>query len=70
MESLIQDAADMMARFDPTAANIFRTQPFRRLMIAGAFRHGFKTHSPQTLELCDILDRVAAVDMAIRSINV
>ncbi len=69
MTDLVNDAADLMAAYDAAAARVFRERPFHRAAIAAAFRKGFKTHSPRTLTVCDILDRVAAADAAQRRLS-
>jgi alkylhydroperoxidase/carboxymuconolactone decarboxylase family protein YurZ len=68
MKKLINEAADMMAAFDRNAAKIFRNQPFHRGTIATAFRKGFRTHTAQSLATCDLLDRVAALDVKYREL--
>lgn len=66
MNTLVNEAADLMAQFDRNAANVFRTQPFNRVAIAKAFRIGFRAHSAHTLRVCDLLDQVAAADVQSR----
>ncbi len=67
MQDTINQAADLMAEFDRGAANIFRTQPFHRASIAFDFRKSFRKHSEKSLAICDILDRVAALDIKMRA---
>ncbi len=67
MTNLINEAADMIAAFDRNAANVFRNQPFRRTAIATAFRNGFRKHSENSLATCDLLDKVAALDIKMRT---
>lgn len=67
-EALIAQVADMIADFDPAAAQVFRAQPFRRAAIAAAFRRGFRTHTAHTLHVCDLIDRAAALDVAARQL--
>lgn len=67
MDDLINEAADMMAHYDRGAANIFRNQPFRRAVIASAFRKGFRKHSENSIATCNLLDKVAALDIKMRA---
>ena len=67
MQDTINQSADLMSEFDRGAANIFRNQPFHRAGIASAFRNGFRKHSEKSLAVCDILDRVAALDVKMRA---
>ena len=69
MNDLINEAADMMAHYDRGAANIFRNQPFRRAGIASAFRKGFRKHSENSLATCNLLDKVAALDIKMRAVQ-
>lgn len=69
MQATINEAAALMAEFDKGAANIYRTRPFNRVGIAKAFRAGFRTHSKRSLKVCDILDRVAEVDVKMRALT-
>lgn len=58
----ITQAADLMAEFDAGAARIFRTQPFNRATIAKAFRSGFRTHSPLSAAVCNLVDVTVKLD--------
>lgn len=58
----IAEAADLMAEFNPAAAQVFRTQPFRREMIAAAFRAGFRRHSDYSALVCRLIENVAKLD--------
>ena len=64
--SLINDAADLIADYDPACAQAFRAKPFQRQALAKAFRAGFLSHSTNTLNVCDIIDRVVALDILSR----
>lgn len=55
-------AADLMAEFNPAAASVFRTQPFRREQIAHAFRAGFRRHSDYSAKACDLIDATVKLD--------
>lgn len=68
MDALIQDAADLIADFDPAAARAFKAQPFNRRALAKAFRAGFLSHSSRTLNVCDIIDRVVDLDVVNRQL--
>jgi hypothetical protein len=67
MIDTINQAADLIAQFDRSAANVFRNRPFHRVTLATAFRAGFLKHSEHTLKVCDIVDRVAALDVRMRA---
>jgi hypothetical protein len=67
--ALINEAADMIAEFDPAAASIFRNQPFNRRAIAYAFERGFRTHSTHSFAVCKFLRAVVAADKADRAIE-
>ena len=64
----ITAAAAEMAAFDAGAAHIFRTQPFNRAAIAKAFRAGFRTHSPLSAAVCNLVDGVVKLDQLDRRI--
>lgn len=64
----ITEAADLMAEFDAGAARIFRAQPFHRTTIAKAFRAGFRTHSPLSAVVCNLVDNVVKLDQLDRRI--
>lgn len=66
MTSLIQDAADMIAEFDAATARAFVAQPFNRLALVVAFESGFRTHSARSLQVCDLVERIAVLDSAQR----
>jgi len=41
MQTIINDTVDILAKFSPDLAEMFRTQPFNRVDIAVAFAAGF-----------------------------
>ena len=41
MQAIINDTVDILAKFSPDLAEMFRTQPFNRVDIAVAFAAGF-----------------------------
>lgn len=58
----INEAADLMAEFNPAVARVFRTQPFARAAMAAAFRAGFRKHSAYSALVCDLIDKTVQLD--------
>lgn len=58
----INEAADLMAEFNPDAARVFRAQPFARAAMAAAFRAGFRKHSAYSALVCDLIDSTVKLD--------
>ena len=65
----ITEAADLMAEFNPAAARVFRNQPFRRQLIAEAFRAGFRRHSAYSAAVCNLIDNIVKIDQLDRRIQ-
>lgn len=65
----IEAAAGLIAEFNPSAARVFVSQPFRREAIAEAFRAGFRRHSDYTAMVCALVEKTARLDRLNRAVE-
>lgn len=66
--NLINEAAALIAEFNPSAAAIFRAQPFNRAAIGEAFEAGFVAHSDYTRKVCAFVRAAVRADRIDRQI--
>ena len=59
---MIEEAANLIAEFDPAAARAFVAKPFHRVALAKAFRGGFRKHSAYTELVCELVEKTARLD--------
>ena len=67
---IINDAASLIADYNPSLAAMFINQPFKRVDIACAFSRGFvKSPGDDMPKVASIVIRIAMLDKEIRMAN-
>ena len=62
MESLINEIAELISKYNSDLAKAWRNQPFRRTLLANAFEAGF----PKPNALTEMVKRAARLDVKFR----
>jgi hypothetical protein len=69
LSAIIENAAQIIGEYNPQLANCFRTQPFRRVILAESFAAGFKKNEyGDAPEICHLILRAAYADRASRAV--
>ncbi len=67
---IINSAAALIAKYNPTLADCFRNEPFRRVNLALAFAAGFKRNEHDDVHpVASLILRVAYADREARAIG-
>lgn len=67
MQDTINEAAELIAQYDPALANLWKSQPFNRVSMAYAFASGFaKDESDDIHPTAELVLRVALLDREMR----